>query len=92
MGSFLCACGDSLPELKMLAMLGRKKVHGILNFDDVLDAASPAQVKAIADLQNALQFDDPINIQFTSVSCEQINIQFTSVHSKLNIHVSAPYD
>ena len=64
----------SLPELKVLVVVGQDKISGTLNFDDLLEAASPAQVKAITDLQDTLQFDDPINIQFTSVSCDLFNI------------------
>ena len=75
---FSCACDGSLPELQVLVMLGQNKVSGTLNFDDLLDAASPAQVKAITDLQDTLQFDDPINIQFTSVSCDPNNVHFTT--------------
>ena len=59
---------NRLPDLKMLIMLGKEKFHGAFNFDDVLEAAGPAEVKAISDIQGMLQFDDPINIQFTSVS------------------------
>ena len=49
-------------------MLGKEKFRGAFKFDDILEAAGPAEVKAILDIQDTLQFDDPINIQFTSVS------------------------
>ena len=80
---------SSLPELKTVVILGEGKVRGTLNFDDLLDAASPAQVKAITDLQDTLQFDDPINIQFTSVSCHPVihgpvDMKFVSV---LSLHL-----
>lgn len=48
-------------------MLGKEKFRGAYNFHDILDAAGSSEVKAITDLQNTLQFDDPVNIQFTSV-------------------------
>ncbi|KAL8604067.1 hypothetical protein ACOMHN_024892 [Nucella lapillus] len=55
-----------LPGLQILIMMGKEKLKGAFRFDDLLDAASPAEVKAIPDLQDSLQFDEPINIQFTS--------------------------
>ncbi|KAK7503793.1 hypothetical protein BaRGS_00004916 [Batillaria attramentaria] len=65
-----CAAGaiDShiLPDLDILIMTGKEKYRGAFNFDDILDAASIQDVAAITDLQDTLQFDDPINIQFTS--------------------------
>ncbi|XP_076446786.1 medium-chain acyl-CoA ligase ACSF2, mitochondrial-like isoform X2 [Babylonia areolata] len=68
----MAACPDGkihshrLPHLKLLIMMGKDKVRGAFRFDDLLVAAGPQEVRAIADLQDSLQFDDPINIQFTS--------------------------
>ncbi|XP_053399689.1 medium-chain acyl-CoA ligase ACSF2, mitochondrial-like isoform X2 [Mercenaria mercenaria] len=46
---------------------GQLRSHvGTLKFSDVMSAGSEASVRKIADLQDSLQFDDPINIQFTS--------------------------
>lgn len=41
---------------------------GAFQFGELLDVASTRAKRAIKDFQNKLQFDDPINIQFTSVS------------------------
>ena len=57
-----------LPDLKVLVMLGKERFLGAFNFDDILEAAGLAEVRAVLDIQDTLQFDDPINIQFTSVS------------------------
>ncbi|XP_070197627.1 medium-chain acyl-CoA ligase ACSF2, mitochondrial-like isoform X2 [Littorina saxatilis] len=56
----------TLPDLKMLIMLGQEKFRGAFKFDNILNAAGPSEVKAIFDIQDMVQFDDPINIQFTS--------------------------
>lgn len=48
-------------------MMGTEKYRGTFNFDNILEAASSAEVKAIYDIQDMIQFDEPVNIQFTSV-------------------------
>jgi fatty-acyl-CoA synthase len=55
-----------LPALKIVVRLGEEKSAGMLNFADVAKPASKAQRAELAKLEAALQFDDPINIQFTS--------------------------
>ncbi len=54
----------------------------MLNFDDLLRAPSREELTALAVLSEKLQFDDPINIQFTSGTTGHpkgaTNIQFTS--------------
>src|SRR5580692_7852444 len=57
---------QGLPNLEFVARLGADKSPGMLNFDEV---ASPATANERAELmafEASLQFDDPINIQFTS--------------------------
>jgi fatty-acyl-CoA synthase len=46
--------------------LGDGEHPGCLRFGDVLERGTGAQVKRLAELSSALQFDQPINIQFTS--------------------------
>jgi fatty-acyl-CoA synthase len=55
-----------LPHLKAVIRLGRERTAGMLNFDDVAAPATSAQRSDLAALGKTLQFDDPINIQFTS--------------------------
>jgi fatty-acyl-CoA synthase len=57
---------QGLPKLEFVIRLGADKSPGMLNFDE---AASPATANERAELmafEASLQFDDPINIQFTS--------------------------
>jgi len=55
-----------LPKLKIVIRLGAEKTPGMLNFDDVARPAAEDERRALAAFGAARQFDDPINIQFTS--------------------------
>jgi len=55
-----------LKSLETVIRLGSDKTQGMLNFDDLLVDASDAEVEQLEALGRTLQFDDPINIQFTS--------------------------
>jgi fatty-acyl-CoA synthase len=57
---------NKLPHLKHLIRLGSQKTPGMLNFDDVATAGGNAEKARLAELGPKLQFDDAINIQFTS--------------------------
>ena len=55
-----------VPALRQVIRLGEEKTPGMLNYADIAAAATPASRERLAELQAELQFDDPINIQFTS--------------------------
>ncbi len=55
-----------MPSLQTLIRIGADTVDGFLRFDDVAAGAGDAHRKMLAELQPKLQFDDAINIQFTS--------------------------
>ena len=55
-----------LPELRHVIRLGHETTQGMLNFDAVAQCAGPADVARLHDVARTLQFDDPVNIQFTS--------------------------
>ena len=57
---------SKLPHLKHVIRLGAEKTPGMLNFDDVATAGGNAEKARLAELAPKLQFDDAINIQFTS--------------------------
>ncbi|MGN6703129.1 MAG: AMP-binding protein [Burkholderiaceae bacterium] len=65
-----CAPGElhsaRLPELRQVIRLGSDKTPGMLNFDDVSAPVSAEDLARLAAVSATLQFDDPINIQFTS--------------------------
>jgi fatty-acyl-CoA synthase len=56
----------ALPHLRIVVRLGEGHTPGMLNFDQVARSGGDAQRARLAQLAEALQFDDPINIQFTS--------------------------
>lgn len=55
-----------LPSLEYVIRLGGAKSAGMLNFDGLLGNPSTAELDALEEIGNGLQFDDAINIQFTS--------------------------
>jgi len=57
---------NRLPNLEFVIRLGAEKTPGMLNFDEVATPAAPSERAALAAFEATLQFDDPINIQFTS--------------------------
>jgi fatty-acyl-CoA synthase len=55
-----------LPELSHVFRLGEEKTPGMANFSDLIGAGGEAEADLLSALRLTLQFDDPINIQFTS--------------------------
>jgi fatty-acyl-CoA synthase len=55
-----------LPALRTLIHIGKGQERGFLDFDAVPTLGGEPQRKRLAELAPRLQFDDPINIQFTS--------------------------
>ena len=55
-----------LPALRLVIALGEECRPGTLRFDDVCALGGNAEREKLAALAVELQFDDPINIQFTS--------------------------
>ena len=55
-----------LPALRSVILLGEAWHPGAFRFGDVLARGGAAEAQRLADLTPHLQFDDPINIQFTS--------------------------
>jgi fatty-acyl-CoA synthase len=56
----------ALPDLRHVIRLGTDKTPGMWNFDDLLTKANEAQLADLKTIEATLQFDDPVNIQFTS--------------------------
>ena len=55
-----------LPKLEFVIRLGTDRSPGMLNFDDVAEPATAGERAELMAFEATLQFDDPINIQFTS--------------------------
>src|SRR5437764_809855 len=55
-----------LPALRLVITLGEQDHAGCIAFHQACDAGTPADAGRLAEIGPTLQFDDPINIQFTS--------------------------
>src|SRR2546426_5800081 len=55
-----------LPALRFMIHLGEESQPGMIAFSEVSLRGGSAERKRIGELAETLQFDDPINIQFTS--------------------------
>jgi fatty-acyl-CoA synthase len=55
-----------LPDLRGVIRLGEDASPGMLPWADLLALAGPVSVEELARRQSGQQFDDPINIQYTS--------------------------
>jgi fatty-acyl-CoA synthase len=55
-----------LPELRLVITIGADAAHGTVRFEDVSRLAGDAERHRLTAVAKELQFDDPINIQFTS--------------------------
>ena len=56
----------ALPHLRTVIRLGAERTPGMMNFDEISARGGAAERKRLDALSGTLQFDDPINIQFTS--------------------------
>jgi len=57
---------EHLPDLRTVINLDEEKHEGMLTWQEFLTRASEVSQEALDERQDTLQFDDPINIQFTS--------------------------
>jgi fatty-acyl-CoA synthase len=55
-----------LPELRTAICLAEARIPGFVRFSDVAAMSGVTERQRLADLASELQFDQPINIQFTS--------------------------
>jgi fatty-acyl-CoA synthase len=55
-----------LPALRLVITLGEQEHAGCVAFHQAMDAGTAADVARLAEIGPTLQFDDAINIQFTS--------------------------
>jgi len=56
----------AVPSLRWLIQLGDEVCDGVVNFNSIEKFATQTHHEQLSELNHVLQFDDPINIQFTS--------------------------
>lgn len=60
--------------MRKAIVMGSHSFPGTYNFDDVMEMGESDDFSSICNIQDKIQFDEPINIQFTSVSITQRTI------------------
>jgi fatty-acyl-CoA synthase len=61
-----CLASRRLPSLRTLILIGPAPQSGFFGYEDVGALGGSAQAARLQELDAQVQFDDPINIQFTS--------------------------
>ncbi len=57
---------EKLPDLKNVIFIGKERRPGMFTWDEVLEMGDSIPDEELAERQASLNFDDPINIQYTS--------------------------
>lgn len=57
---------EKVPELRLVVQMGVPTVQGANSFDDIEASGTDDSRRLVRELEQTLQFDDAVNIQFTS--------------------------
>ncbi len=75
---------ERIPGLRTVVRLGEAPTAGMFNYAEVAAGGGAAERKRLGDLAGQLQFDDPINIQFTSGTTGTPKASVLTHHNILN--------
>eukprot|EP00112_Aurelia_sp_Birch-Aquarium-sp1_P010234 Seg2195.4 transcript_id=Seg2195.4/GoldUCD/mRNA.D3Y31 product="Acyl-CoA synthetase family member 2 mitochondrial" protein_id=Seg2195.4/GoldUCD/D3Y31 len=89
---------EKLPDLKHVVLTEGEAMPGTFTLEDVLNFGGISERQKIHELQSQLQFDDPINIQFTSgttgnpkgATLTHHNLMNNAYYCGLNLDYSQP--
>ncbi|XP_071847597.1 medium-chain acyl-CoA ligase ACSF2, mitochondrial-like isoform X1 [Apostichopus japonicus] len=73
-----------LPNLKTVILMGDEKTPGTFTYNDVMEMETEERKQQVQKISDLLQFDDPINIQFTSGTTGFPKATVLSHHGILN--------
>jgi fatty-acyl-CoA synthase len=73
-----------LPQLRHVIRLGAEHTPGMINFDTLLAEPGAEVLEYLSKVQSSVQFDDPVNIQFTSGTTGSPKGATLSHHNILN--------
>jgi fatty-acyl-CoA synthase len=79
-----CLHSERVPSLRWVIRLGSDSSPGLLNFDAIADRASAQHRATLETVSAALQFDDAVNIQFTSGTTGQPKAATLTHHNIVN--------
>ncbi|GIY52333.1 medium-chain acyl-CoA ligase ACSF2, mitochondrial [Caerostris darwini] len=57
---------SNFPNLESIIMISKDKKPGILNMSDVIEYGNKESDEILSSIEKSIQFDDPVNIQYTS--------------------------
>ena len=75
---------ERVPELRIVVHLGDGRSPGMLSYLDVANGGDEAARRRLGEVSATLQFDDPINIQFTSGTTGTPKASALTHHNILN--------
>jgi fatty-acyl-CoA synthase len=75
---------ERFPSLRSVIRLGEATTAGMFNYAEVAEGGGAAERKRLGELADELQFDDPINIQFTSGTTGTPKASTLTHHNILN--------
>jgi fatty-acyl-CoA synthase len=73
-----------IPDLRSVVRLGEARTAGMFNYAEVASGGGEAERSRLTELAGELQFDDPINIQFTSGTTGTPKASALTHHNILN--------